>query len=98
MTYTALSGERKQSVEDVERLFSQEMVDWMETKGYSCEIEYLQAVRGWSAVSQLNMQLLDYIFDDLTPWHCDANMNDFSLLEGNRYVRVYVNVVRGCMG
>lgn len=46
LTYTALSGERKQSVEDVERLFSQEMVDWMETKGYSGEIEYLRAVRG----------------------------------------------------
>ena len=44
------------------------------------------------------MQLLDYILDDLTPWHCDANMNDFSLLEVNRYVRVYVSVVRGCMG
>lgn len=85
LTYTALSGERKQSVEDVERLFSQEMVDWMETKGYSCEAEYLRAVRGWRRAcderglssmerSQLNKQLIDYILDDLMPWHRDANM------------------------
>ena len=30
LTYTALSGMRKQSVEDVERLFSESVVGWME--------------------------------------------------------------------
>lgn len=109
LTYTALSGERKQSVEDVERLFSQEMVDWMETKGYSCEAEYLRAVRGWRQAcnerglssmecSQLNKQFLDYILDDLMPWHRDANTNDFSLLEVNWYVHVHVCICKSCKG
>lgn len=45
--------------------------------------------------SQLDKQFLDYILDDLMPWHCDANMN---LLEVNQYVCAYVKVVRGVYG
>ena len=33
-----LSGIRKQFVEDAERLFSEPMITWMESKGYSFEI------------------------------------------------------------
>lgn len=32
-----------------------------------------------------NKELLDFILDDLMPWHRIAGMRDFSLLEVNRY-------------
>ena len=95
LTVTALRGVRKQSVEDVERLISDDMVRWMEQKGYVCEAEYLRSVRGWRRAcderglstdqrSQLNKAFLDYIVDDLMPWHRDQGLRDFSLLEVTR--------------
>lgn len=32
------------------------------------------------------MKFLDYVLDDLMPWHRDQGLRDFSLLEVNRYV------------
>ena len=37
LTYFALSGARKQSVQDAERLLSPEMAEFMEKKGYARE-------------------------------------------------------------
>lgn len=47
LTYTALSAVRKQSVEDVERLFGDTLVNWMESKGYTVESEYLCVIPNW---------------------------------------------------
>lgn len=68
----------------------------MEKKGYNIEAEYLRAVRGWRRAcderglshverSQYNKKFLDYVLDDLMPWHRDQGLRDFSLLEVNRY-------------
>ena len=38
---STLSGVQKQSVEDVDRLFSQLLIDWMKQKGYTDEATYL---------------------------------------------------------
>ena len=87
-TYTALSGKRAQSVEDVERLFSPDLIAFMERKGYTFEAEYLKVIRNWRrAVDErglsdeqrhiYNMDLLRFI---LMPWH----KNHYSLLEVNR--------------
>ena len=95
LTYTALSGVRKQSVEDTERLFSESLISWMKKKNYSFEETYLNAVRGWRHAcdkrglsndqrSQYNMTFLNFILDDLMPWHQDKNLRDFSLLEVNQ--------------
>ena len=95
LTYSAFSGVRKQSVEDVERLFGQSVIAWMEEKGYHSEAEYLQYTRNWRRAcdergltdderSKFNKELLDYILDDLMPWHRDG-LQDLSLLEVNRY-------------
>ena len=97
LTYTALSGIRKQSVEDVERLFGDPLISWMEKKSYTFEAEYLHAVRDWRRAcderglshtqrSQYNKKFLDYILDDLMPWHREPELRDFSLLEVNRYI------------
>lgn len=41
LTYPALTGARKQSVTDVERLFSADMIHFMESKGYTAEAQYI---------------------------------------------------------
>lgn len=96
LTYTALSGIRKQSVEDVERLFGEPLILWMKDKGYDNEAEYLQVIHNWRRAcdergltddqrSKFNTDLLNYILDDLMPWHKVDGLQDFSLLEVNRY-------------
>ena len=41
LTHTALVGSRKQSVEDVERLFGLPLIEFMEEKQYTSEAKYL---------------------------------------------------------
>jgi len=105
LTYPALSGIRKQSVEDVERLFGQPLIDWMVHKGYSKEAEYLQRIHNWRRAcdergltneqrSKFNTELLNYILDQLMPWHNKDGLRDFSLLEVNRYVLLFAYVVQ----
>ena len=95
MTYCALSGICKQSVEDVERLFGLPLIEWMESKGYSDEAMHLRTVRNWRHAcderglsdderSAFNKEFSEYILADLMPWHKDG-LCDFSLLEVNRY-------------
>ena len=80
-----------------------DMVKWMEQKGYAYEAAYLRTVHGWRRAcderglsdlecSQLNDDFLDYILDDLMPWHRDEGFRDFSLLEVNWCVCVCVCV------
>ena len=89
LTYTALTGARKQSVVDAERLFSPSLADFMERKGYDVEANYIRVVLNWRracderGLSELqrcryNYHMLNYILDDLMPWH---HQFDFSYLE-----------------
>ena len=94
LTYPALTGIRKQSVEDIERLFGQGVIDFMKDKNYNEEAEYVQKVRNWrKAIDERGLkeekrqqyitEFLDYIISDLMPWYLDG-CKDFSLLEVNR--------------
>ena len=47
LTYVALVGSRKQSVEDVERLFGVPLIQYMEKKQYHLEAKYLKVIRNW---------------------------------------------------
>ena len=47
LTYPALTGQRKRSVTDVERLFGSLLLAFMEEKQYVVEAEYIEAVLGW---------------------------------------------------
>ena len=78
-------------------MFSPQMVDFMQQKGYHFEATYLRAIGNWRracdqrGLSELqrcrfNYEFLNYILDDLMPWH--RRIYDFSLLEVNRYVMV----------
>ena len=95
LSYHALAGTRKQSIVDVEQIFSSNTMAFMERKGYTVEAEYIRAIRNWRRAcdergladqdrSQYNNDLLDYILDELMPWHSEPNMRDFSLLEVNQ--------------
>ena len=94
LTYPALVGSRKQSVEDAERLFSPSLLKFMEKKGYTYEAKYISAILGWrqacdvrglSALERCrrNYVLLNFILEELMPWSKETY--DFSLFEVNRY-------------
>lgn len=93
LSYHALIGTRKQSVSDVEQIFSSRVLEFLESKGYSTEAEYVRTIRNWRRASderglrdeqraKFNQELLTYVLNDLMPWH--SRWHDFSLLEVNR--------------
>ena len=78
LTYPALTGARKQSVSDVERLFSGKMESFMERKGYSADAKYIWVIKNWRRAcdergpsdadrKQFNADFLEYILDDMIP-------------------------------
>ena len=95
LTVPALTGERKQSITDVERLFGAGLLEWLKRKQYNAEAKYVEVIHNWHRAtderglselqrSRFNYEMLNYILDDLMPWY-KVNY-DLSLLEVNRYV------------
>ena len=95
LTYLAVTGVRKQSVEDVERLFGSSVIEFMQKHNYEDEAKYLRVVRNWRraiderGIPQDQMEkfmkdFLGFIANELIPW-CSEN-KDFSELEVNRYM------------
>ena len=87
LTFPAFTGQRKQSIRDVENLFSIGVENFMERKGYTYEAKYIRTIRNWRrscderGLSQLqrsrfNYQLLEMVLDELMPWH--KTQYDFS--------------------
>ena len=62
------------------------MVSFMRKRGYSFEAHYIDAILNWRQ-SRFNYQMLNYLLDELMPWHKDCY--DFSTLEVNRYIYTY---------
>ena len=69
------------------------MQKFMGKKEYDYEARYIKVIKNWRranderGLSQLtrcrfNYELLNFILDELTPWHKD--MYDFSLMEVNK--------------
>ena len=93
LTYPALTGSRKQSVVDAERLFNPDLERFMVGKGYQFEVNYIKTLRNWRRAndecglkererSKYNYQLYNMILNELMLWHQEEY--DFSLLEVNR--------------
>ena len=93
MTFPALTGQRKQSVQDAEILFSEGVEGFMKRKGYKYEEKFVQIIRNWRRAcdqcglssrqrSKFNYDLLNLLLDELMPWHKDSY--NFSLLEITR--------------
>ena len=92
LTFPALTGQCKQSVQDAENLFFNGAEEFMKRKGYTYE-KFVRVVRNWRRASDerglmspqrslFNYQLLNLMLDELMPWHRDTY--DFRLLEVNR--------------
>ena len=88
-----LTGQRKQSIGDVERLFNPRLALWMEEEGYEYEAQYIRLISNWRHAcderglsreerSQFNKEFLLFVLDELMPWH--REIYDFSTLEVNR--------------
>ena len=93
MTFPALTGQRKQSVQDAEILFSEGVERFMKRKGYKYEEKFVRIIRNWRRAcdqcglssrqrSKFNYDLLNLLLDELMPWYKDSY--DFSLLEVTR--------------
>ena len=92
LSYHAMIGTRKQSVTDVEQIFSLGVLEFMERNNYDVEACYVRVIRNWRRScdergltdderSKLNQDFLNYILDELIPWH---KQSDFSTLEVNQ--------------
>ena len=68
----------------------------MEKNGHSVEAKHLAVICNWRRAcderglaeeerTRFNQELLDYLLDELMPWHVHLEHNDYSLLEVNRY-------------
>lgn len=55
LTYSALSGVRKQSVEDVECLFGPGVISFMKRNHYDDQAKYLEVVRNWRSVDECGL-------------------------------------------
>lgn len=95
LTYSALTGRRKQSVGDVERLFNPNLIDVLDRKGYTYEACYIRVIMNWrkacdehglsqSLHKKYNQEFLSFMLDELIPWHSDTL--DYSTMEVNRYL------------
>ena len=93
LTQAALTGERKQSVQDAERMLSFLVAHFLESHGYDDEGKFVRTVAGWHeaadgrGLSELqrckrNYAMLNMIVDEWMPWH---TINyDFSTIDINR--------------
>lgn len=100
LSHHALIGTRKQSVSDMEQIFSKHVLNFFERKGYVTEADYVRVIRNWRRTcderglqykerSQYNTEFMSYILDELMPWHKDPT-KDFSHLEVNA-VRISIH-------
>ena len=95
ITQAALTGERKQSVQDAERMLSYLVAKFLEENGYGREGKYVRTVAGWHeaadgrGLSELqrcrkNYEMLNMILEEWMPWYKDTY--DFSTIDINRYL------------
>ena len=88
LTYTALTGKRKQSVGDAEKLLSSAVGKWLKANGFLSEARFVEVVSNWHKASETerkryNLAMLDYLLEDWMPWFGDER--DYSTLDVNRY-------------
>ena len=86
----------------MERLFGEKVVEFMTKKHYTLEAKYVSIVHNWRrAVDERGLStaqrekyrsdMLEFILDDLLPWHTNEELNDYSLLEVNRYRHAHMH-------
>ena len=94
LTHAALTGERKQSVGDAERMLSFLVANFLREHGFIQEAKYIEIIAGWHeaadghGLSELqrckrNYTMLNMILDEWMPWHSENP--DLSTIDINRY-------------
>ena len=94
LTHAALTGERKQSVGDAERMLSFLVAKFLREHGCVREANYVDIVAGWHEAadgrgltelqrSKRNYAMLNLILDEWMPWHRENS--DLSTIDVNRY-------------
>ena len=80
LTHAALTSERKQSVQDAERMLSFKVASFLKDHGYEEEARYVDTVAGWHEAAdgrgltelkrcKLNYVMLNMVLDEWMPWH-----------------------------
>ena len=80
LTHAALTSERKQSVQDAERMLSFKVASFLKDHGYEEEARYVDTIAGWHEVAdgggltelkrcKLNYVMLNMVLDEWMPWH-----------------------------
>ena len=93
LTHAVLSGLRKQSVPDAERLLSYRMAQYMDRHNHAEEATYINHIARWHEASdgrglkqlersKANHEMLNYILDEWMPWH--REQYDFSTIDVNK--------------
>ena len=96
LTHAALTGERKQSVGDAERMLSFLVAKFLREHGYIREANYIDIVAGWHEAAdgrgltelqrcKRNYAMLNMILDEWMPWH--REIPDLSTIDINRYCK-----------
>lgn len=102
LTHAALTGERKQSVGDAERMLSFLVAKFLREHGYIREANYIDIVAGWHEAAdgrgltelqrcKRNYALLNMILDEWMPWH--REIPDLSTIDINWYSKTYSNCI-----
>ena len=100
LTYTALTGKRKQSVGDAEKLLSPAVGKWLRANSFLSEARFVEVVSNWHKASdgrglseaereKNNLAMLDYLLKDWMPWFRDER--DYSTLDVNRYCTMSIS-------
>ena len=98
LTHAALTGERKQSVGDAERMLSFLVAKFLREHGYNREANYIDIVAGWHEAAdgrgltalqrcKRNYAMLNMILDEWMPWH--REIPDLSTIDINRPLSIY---------
>ena len=98
LTHAALTGERKQSVADAERMLSYQVSTFMRGHGYVREAQFVDTVAGWHEAADgrgltelqrchKNYVMLNMVLDEWMPWH--QVCYDFATIDINRYCNVH---------
>lgn len=93
LTYTALTGQHKQSVPDCEKMFSRGVVEFFEENNFPEEARFVSLVRNWHKANDgrglteetrrlYNLAMLDFILEDWMPWYWFNR--DYSVMDVNR--------------
>ena len=107
LTYPFLTGSRKQSVVDAEQLFSPDLANFMEEKGYHFEANYIRTIWNWWRASdehglnertrsKFNYKLLNMMLEELMPWYKEFMTLDCLKSTGILKCKLILLVYLGC--